>query len=69
MKRESYLVGGRAYGSWRIAESRDAHSRFLAICYEAISAFLRTRDERRFTNDGTAFLRSLLGPAVMKAFE
>jgi hypothetical protein len=29
--REAYLVWGSVYGSWRIAESRDAHSRFPAI--------------------------------------
>ena len=41
VNREAYLV-------------RDAHSRFPAMCDElyAIRSFLRTRDERRFTNDG-----------------
>jgi hypothetical protein len=54
VNREAYLVAVRAYRWWHTAESRDAHSRFLAIRYElyAISSFLRTRDERRFTNDG-----------------
>ena len=54
VNREAYLVRVRAYGWWRIAESTDAHSRFLAIGYAlyAIRSFLRTRDERRFTNNG-----------------
>ena len=54
VKREAYLVRVRAYGWWRIAESTDAHSRFLAIgdALSAIRSLLRTRDERRFTNNG-----------------
>ena len=54
VNREAYLVRVRAYGWWRIAESTDAHSRFLTIGYAlyAIRSFLRPRDERRFTNNG-----------------
>ena len=53
VKREVYLVRVRAYGWWHIVESNDAHARFLAISGElyAICSFLRTRDERHFTND------------------
>jgi len=42
---EAYLVGVSAYGWWRIAESKEAHSHFLAMRYElyAVSSFLRTR--------------------------
>ena len=54
VNREAYLIRVRAYGWWRIAESTDAHSRFLAIgdALSAIRSLLRTRDERRFTNNG-----------------
>ena len=51
---EASLVRGRVYGWRRMAENTDAHCRFLAIGPElsAIRSFLRTRDERRFTNNG-----------------
>ena len=51
---EASLVRGRVYGWRRMAENTDAHCRFLAIGSElsAIRSFLRTRDERRFTNNG-----------------
>jgi len=56
VKRESWSLScrGRAYGWWRRVESRAVHSLFPAIRdgLYGISAFLRTRVERRFTNDG-----------------
>jgi hypothetical protein len=56
--REAYLLAGKIV--WLMAESKNAHARWLAIRYEpyAMGPFLRTRDERRTV--GTTFLRILL---------